>query len=209
MHAHMCVWGASKPSFCAPRLQQGKTRTTAFGSTYRAPPSILHGYSKAVTGNTASERLDLRCVGGSLGHRQPSTCTSNVCTARRACMCSSCSHQPSHAHVTTAPTPPPTPHAQSRIQERQGATQRAPANRVYACMGTSLQPTLSGQVGAARDPALLPSLSATVPRPSTARATVRQVTWPAGCLGSPGRRRPAAKQPALPGKHGCARPRGS
>ena len=43
-----------------PPPQQGKTRNTAWGCTYRAPPEILHGYDKKVTGKTASERLDLR-----------------------------------------------------------------------------------------------------------------------------------------------------
>lgn len=47
-----------------PPAQQGKVRSTAWGCTYRAPPEILHGYDRKVTGKTASERLDLRWVGG-------------------------------------------------------------------------------------------------------------------------------------------------
>jgi hypothetical protein len=35
-------------------------RSTAWGSTYRAAPEILHGYDRKVTGKTASERLDMR-----------------------------------------------------------------------------------------------------------------------------------------------------
>ncbi|KAI8467683.1 MAG: hypothetical protein J3K34DRAFT_523565 [Monoraphidium minutum] len=42
------------------RLKQGKVRSTAWGCTYRAPPEILHGYDRKVTGQTASERLDMR-----------------------------------------------------------------------------------------------------------------------------------------------------
>lgn len=41
-------------------LQEAKTRSTPWGSTYRAAPEILHGYDKVVTGKTASERLDMR-----------------------------------------------------------------------------------------------------------------------------------------------------
>jgi len=39
-----------------------QVRSTAWGSTFRAPPTILHGYSHAVTGKTAQERLDLRAA---------------------------------------------------------------------------------------------------------------------------------------------------
>lgn len=46
------------------RAAAGKTRTTAWGSSFRAPPPILHGYDKKVSGTTASERLDLRRAGG-------------------------------------------------------------------------------------------------------------------------------------------------
>lgn len=45
------------------RMKQGKARSTAWGSTYRAPPPVLHGYSAPVKGATASERLDMRASG--------------------------------------------------------------------------------------------------------------------------------------------------
>lgn len=44
------------------RMKEGKTRSTPWGSSYRAPPEILHGYSQKVTGKNAEERLDLRCA---------------------------------------------------------------------------------------------------------------------------------------------------
>lgn len=44
------------------RVKEGKTRSNPWGSSYRAPPTILHGYSKPVTGKTAGERLDLRAA---------------------------------------------------------------------------------------------------------------------------------------------------
>jgi len=44
------------------KRQEGKARTTPWGSSYRAPPEILHGYSNKVKGVTADERLDLRCA---------------------------------------------------------------------------------------------------------------------------------------------------
>lgn len=44
------------------RLKEGKTRTTPWGSTFRAPPEILHGYTTKVTGKNPQERLDLRCA---------------------------------------------------------------------------------------------------------------------------------------------------
>lgn len=44
------------------RMDEGKARSTAWGATYRAPPEILHGYSRQVKGDTFEERLDLRCA---------------------------------------------------------------------------------------------------------------------------------------------------
>ena len=44
------------------RVNEGKARSSAWGATYRAPPNILHGYSKPVSGDTYEERLDLRCA---------------------------------------------------------------------------------------------------------------------------------------------------
>jgi hypothetical protein len=44
------------------RLKEGKARSTAWGSTFRAPPPVLHGYDRKVKGVTASERLDLRAA---------------------------------------------------------------------------------------------------------------------------------------------------
>ncbi|CAG9460946.1 unnamed protein product [Pedinophyceae sp. YPF-701] len=45
------------------RVKQERSRgATPWGSSYRAPPEILHGYKKKVKGLTASERLDLRCA---------------------------------------------------------------------------------------------------------------------------------------------------
>lgn len=41
-------------------MQEGKSKSTPWGCGYRAPPEILHGYTKKVTGKTAEERLDLR-----------------------------------------------------------------------------------------------------------------------------------------------------
>jgi len=34
--------------------------STPWGSSFRAPPEVLHGYTKKVKGKTATERLDLR-----------------------------------------------------------------------------------------------------------------------------------------------------
>jgi hypothetical protein len=44
------------------RADSAKPRSTAWGVSYRKPPSILHGYSAPVTGDTREERLDLRCA---------------------------------------------------------------------------------------------------------------------------------------------------
>eukprot|EP00884_Botryococcus_braunii_P019765 jgi/Botrbrau1/6472/Bobra.0034s0046.1 len=44
------------------KAKEGKVKNTPWGSSYRAPPKILHGYSAPVTGKTAEERLDLRCA---------------------------------------------------------------------------------------------------------------------------------------------------
>ncbi len=45
-----------------PPLQEAKSKSTPWGSGYRAPPTVLHGYSSKVTGKNAEERLDLRCA---------------------------------------------------------------------------------------------------------------------------------------------------
>lgn len=37
-------------------------KNTPWGSSYRAAPEILHGYTKKVTGSTAEERLDMRAA---------------------------------------------------------------------------------------------------------------------------------------------------
>ena len=39
---------------------QGKVSSTPWGSSYRAPPEVLHGYDKKIKPKNASERLDLR-----------------------------------------------------------------------------------------------------------------------------------------------------
>ncbi len=50
------------PDTPASPLQEGKSKSTPWGSGYRAPPTVLHGYSSKVTGKNAEERLDLRCA---------------------------------------------------------------------------------------------------------------------------------------------------
>ena len=45
-----------------PSTQAPKVRSTPWGASYRAPPTILHGYDKVVSGSNAQERLDLRCA---------------------------------------------------------------------------------------------------------------------------------------------------
>lgn len=42
------------------RALEGKVKNTPWGSSFRAPPEILHGYAQKVTGKNAEERLDLR-----------------------------------------------------------------------------------------------------------------------------------------------------
>eukprot|EP00197_Chlamydomonas_leiostraca_P008801 CAMPEP_0202864208 /NCGR_PEP_ID=MMETSP1391-20130828/4542_1 /ASSEMBLY_ACC=CAM_ASM_000867 /TAXON_ID=1034604 /ORGANISM="Chlamydomonas leiostraca, Strain SAG 11-49" /LENGTH=131 /DNA_ID=CAMNT_0049543927 /DNA_START=36 /DNA_END=431 /DNA_ORIENTATION=+ len=42
------------------RMAAPKARATPWGSSYRAPPEILHGYKHKVTGKSAEERLDMR-----------------------------------------------------------------------------------------------------------------------------------------------------
>ena len=42
------------------KAKEGKAKSTPWGTGYKSAPSILHGYSKKVTGKTAEERLDLR-----------------------------------------------------------------------------------------------------------------------------------------------------
>lgn len=44
------------------RMKKPKVKSTPWGSTYRAAPEILHGYSSKVTGRNASERLDMRAA---------------------------------------------------------------------------------------------------------------------------------------------------
>lgn len=44
------------------RIKSGQVKNTPWGSSYRAAPEILHGYSKKVTGKTAEERLDMRAA---------------------------------------------------------------------------------------------------------------------------------------------------
>ncbi|GLI64945.1 hypothetical protein VaNZ11_008347 [Volvox africanus] len=44
------------------RVKEGKAKNTPWGCGYRAPPTILHGYTTKVTGKTAEERLDLRAA---------------------------------------------------------------------------------------------------------------------------------------------------
>ncbi|BDA46307.1 hypothetical protein COCOBI_08-3990 [Coccomyxa sp. Obi] len=44
------------------KAKEGKVKNTPWGSSFKAAPEILHGYSAPVTGKTAEERLDLRCA---------------------------------------------------------------------------------------------------------------------------------------------------
>ncbi|KAK9830578.1 hypothetical protein WJX81_000428 [Elliptochloris bilobata] len=44
------------------KAKEGKVKNTPWGSSFRAPPQILHGYDKPVTGKSAQERLDIRCA---------------------------------------------------------------------------------------------------------------------------------------------------
>lgn len=44
------------------RVKEGKARSTPWGTSYRKPPAVLHGYDKEVKGVNPSERLDLRCA---------------------------------------------------------------------------------------------------------------------------------------------------
>eukprot|EP00210_Caulerpa_lentillifera_P009499 g9059.t1 len=44
------------------RANESKPRSTAWGISYAKPPKILHGYNREVKGDTAEERLDLRCA---------------------------------------------------------------------------------------------------------------------------------------------------
>ncbi|DBA73624.1 hypothetical protein WJX79_003261 [Trebouxia sp. C0005] len=44
------------------RAQTGKSKTTPWGSGYRPAPPLLHGYKRIVTGENASERLDMRAA---------------------------------------------------------------------------------------------------------------------------------------------------
>jgi hypothetical protein len=42
------------------KARQGRAKSTPWGTGYRVPPKILHGYSGTVRGRTAEERLDMR-----------------------------------------------------------------------------------------------------------------------------------------------------
>lgn len=44
------------------RMKKPKVKSTPWGSSYRAAPEILHGYTSKVTGKNASERLDMRAA---------------------------------------------------------------------------------------------------------------------------------------------------
>jgi hypothetical protein len=44
------------------RIEAGSNKSTPWGSSYRAAPAILHGYTAKVTGKTAEERLDMRAA---------------------------------------------------------------------------------------------------------------------------------------------------
>eukprot|EP01023_Acetabularia_acetabulum_P059381 TRINITY_DN71367_c0_g1_i1.p2 TRINITY_DN71367_c0_g1~~TRINITY_DN71367_c0_g1_i1.p2 ORF type:complete len:129 (-),score=29.37 TRINITY_DN71367_c0_g1_i1:93-479(-) len=45
------------------KAKEGKTRSTPWGSTFRAPPTVLHGYSEKLKGSgNAEQRLDVRCA---------------------------------------------------------------------------------------------------------------------------------------------------
>lgn len=44
------------------RAEEAKSRSTAWGVSYRAPPKVLHGYQAPVTGATFEQRLDTRCA---------------------------------------------------------------------------------------------------------------------------------------------------
>ncbi|KAK9865328.1 hypothetical protein WJX84_001030 [Apatococcus fuscideae] len=44
------------------RAKKPKIRSTPWGSSYRAAPEHLHGYSSKVKGKTAEERLDMRAA---------------------------------------------------------------------------------------------------------------------------------------------------
>mmetsp|Transcript_17424 Transcript_17424/g.31126 ORF Transcript_17424/g.31126 Transcript_17424/m.31126 type:complete len:110 (-) Transcript_17424:317-646(-) len=39
-----------------------RVKNTPWGSSYSAPPEILHGYDRKVKGENAEERLDIRCA---------------------------------------------------------------------------------------------------------------------------------------------------
>eukprot|EP01024_Parvocaulis_polyphysoides_P049418 TRINITY_DN4785_c0_g1_i1.p3 TRINITY_DN4785_c0_g1~~TRINITY_DN4785_c0_g1_i1.p3 ORF type:complete len:131 (-),score=25.39 TRINITY_DN4785_c0_g1_i1:290-682(-) len=45
------------------KAREGKTRSTPWGSSFRAPPEVLHGYTEKVKGDVnAEQRLDVRCA---------------------------------------------------------------------------------------------------------------------------------------------------
>ena len=42
------------------KAQEGKAKSTPWGSGFKDAPDILHGYDRKVKGKTAEERLDMR-----------------------------------------------------------------------------------------------------------------------------------------------------
>ncbi|KAK2075819.1 hypothetical protein QBZ16_001560 [Prototheca wickerhamii] len=44
------------------KARAGKVKNTPWGSSFRAPPQVLHGYDRKVKGKTAEERLDMRAA---------------------------------------------------------------------------------------------------------------------------------------------------
>jgi len=44
------------------KSETGQKKNTPWGSTFVQAPKILHGYDREVTGDTAEERLDIRCA---------------------------------------------------------------------------------------------------------------------------------------------------
>eukprot|EP01025_Chloroclados_australasicus_P024807 TRINITY_DN2487_c2_g1_i1.p4 TRINITY_DN2487_c2_g1~~TRINITY_DN2487_c2_g1_i1.p4 ORF type:complete len:131 (-),score=29.66 TRINITY_DN2487_c2_g1_i1:332-724(-) len=45
------------------KAKEGKTRSTPWGSSFRTPPEVLHGYTEKIKRNAnAEQRLDVRCA---------------------------------------------------------------------------------------------------------------------------------------------------
>jgi len=44
------------------KAKKGHAKDTPWGQRYKKAPKILHGYTAAVKGNTAEERLDMRAA---------------------------------------------------------------------------------------------------------------------------------------------------